>query len=79
MTPFIGKITIQPVGDRWQASAPVLDPTLAKVDGVLGRMQPEGPWIGGTGSTPTAALEAFQTSLARVVMGAMLVGSEDSR
>lgn len=68
---LFGNITIQPHGEsRWQAFVPVLDTRLAKVPGVYGSHNKEGPWIGGTGVTPEDALTALRAAIGSVMLEA---------
>lgn len=66
---IFGNITIQPHGEgSWQAFVPVLDARLAGVPGVYGSANRDGPWIGGTGKTPEAALAELKTAIGSIVL-----------
>lgn len=65
-------ITIQQMGDGWQASIPVLRAEFAKLDGVKGRQNEHGPWIGGFGTTPDAALAELHAEIGRALLPVLL-------
>ena len=63
-------IPISAVHEAWRASVPVPH-QWRNLPGVDGQLTEAGPWLGGEGCSPTAALEALIFKIGRATLGAL--------